>query len=75
MHRPLPLKFRQYTPPCCRQFGVNTAHGPLLSSGLISQGAASRAVSARVVHRPQDDSADLVVNLMLAPSYVTYHNK
>lgn len=66
---------------CLLQFGVTSAHGPLLSSGLLSgstdQGSAaarSSAISAQVIKNPQDGKADVVVRLAVAPSYVTYNN-
>lgn len=36
--------------------------------------AASKAMSLRVLRNPQDGSADLLLQLALAPSYVTYNN-
>lgn len=37
-------------------------------------GPQASALSARVLRNPQDDSADLVVRVAVAPSYVTYNN-
>jgi Repeating coiled region of VPS13 len=53
-------------------------HGPIMSSGLInpsmdsSASGAGDALALRLVRAPQDGSADLLVQLALAPSYVTY---
>jgi vacuolar protein sorting-associated protein 13A/C len=69
-----------------RQVGVTSSHGPLISSGLLtssqqSTAAAAAAVSTsshamalRLLHNPQDNSADVLVRLAVAPSYVTYNN-
>jgi hypothetical protein len=63
------------------QFGVTSSHGPFISSGLIttsgkqagtSAGGQVSALSARVLRNPQDNSADLVLRVAIAPSYVTY---
>lgn len=59
--------------------GVIPAHG---NTAAVSAAAAaagniaggSRAMSLRVLRNPQDGSADLLVQLALAPSYVTYNN-
>lgn len=62
------------------QFGVTSSHGPFISSGLITTsgkqagtaGGQVSALSARVLRSPQDNSADLVLRVAIAPSYVTY---
>jgi hypothetical protein len=62
------------------QFGITTCHGPFISSGLITtpgkhtagQRGGPSALSARALRNPQDGSADLVLRVAIAPSYVTY---
>lgn len=67
----------------CLQFGVTSRYGPFISSGLIatshkhqhggqSWGSNASALSARVLRNPQDNSADLILRVAVAPSYVTY---
>eukprot|EP00879_Flechtneria_rotunda_P014384 GHRR01015031.1.p1 GENE.GHRR01015031.1~~GHRR01015031.1.p1 ORF type:complete len:739 (+),score=279.88 GHRR01015031.1:222-2438(+) len=63
------------------KFGITSAHGPLIASGTISTSDEERtaaatpgsAMSLRLLRNPQDDSADVLVRLTLAPSYVTYN--
>jgi hypothetical protein len=63
------------------QFGVTSCHGPFITSGLISTsskqagaagGSQASALSARILRNPQDNSADLILRVAIAPSYVTY---
>lgn len=46
-------------------------------TGLTTRGSlkAGRAVDAQIRMKPQDGSADVVVKLQVAPSYVTYNNR
>lgn len=67
------------------QFGVNSQRGPLLSSGLLSEGAgavagtpggpsarARSAVSAVFVRNPQDGSADVLLQVRSAAAPQVY---